>query len=301
MHGFIYVSGKSPYTIGLIIRCFKRRTQRIRPMMETKWKMERRHYSGTSQTGNWALSLAPRLLIPPRLRSTVPYHRAPSLELRASHQLTSRCRVSSRSSPPSRLPPPLLFSATTMATRSAGRCSASAQPYSNSKPSLSPCWACTLECTLWGRSSTEAGPSLRKSIIGALLRWSVDKSSNSVAPFQSFLSSQFTSIRPLLTSSPALHLLYATGRRNLLCLHITITLYPLHDIPGLIYNFVKGIIEPTFDSSEGLVFDATLGMGVDGLQDGVGVWAVVEKSFMRDLRQKRWDLVSTLHVLIQMY
>lgn len=104
MHGFIYVSEKSPYTIGLIVRCFKRRAQRIRPMMETKWKMERRHYSGTSQTGNWALSLAPRLLIPPRLRSTVPYHRAPSLELRASHQLTSRCRVFSRSSPPSRLP-----------------------------------------------------------------------------------------------------------------------------------------------------------------------------------------------------
>ncbi|OXG21659.1 hypothetical protein C366_01342 [Cryptococcus neoformans Tu401-1] len=116
------------------------------------------------------------------------------------------------------------------------------------------------------------------------------RAKSAVAPFQSFLSSQFTSIRPLLTSSPALHLLYATGRRNLLCLHITITLYPLHDIPGLIYNFVKGIIEPTFDSSEGLVFDATLGMGVDGLQDGVGVWAVVEKSFMRDLRQKRWDL-----------
>ncbi|WVO20918.1 uncharacterized protein IAS62_002219 [Cryptococcus decagattii] len=111
-----------------------------------------------------------------------------------------------------------------------------------------------------------------------------------VAPFQSFLSSQFTSIRPLLTSSPALHLVYATGRRNLLCLHTTITLYPLHDIPGLIYNFVKGVIEPTFDPSEGLVFDATLGMGVDGLQDGVGVWAVVEKGFMRDLRQKRWDL-----------
>lgn len=141
----------------------------------------------------------------------------------------------------------------------------------------------------------EAEPGLRESIIGALLRWSADKFLNSMAPFQSFLSSQFTSIRPLLTSSPALHLVYATGRRNLLCLHTTITLYPLHDIPGLIYNFVKGVIELTFDASEGLVFDATLGMGVDGLQDGVGVWAVVEKGFMRDLRQKRWDLVSMPH------
>lgn len=43
------------------------------------------------------------------------------------------------------------------------------------------------------------------------------------------------------------------------------------------------------------MFDATLGMGVDGLQDGVGVWAVVEKGFMRDIRQKRWDLVSMPH------
>lgn len=137
-------------------------------MENGKWN-ERGYNSGTSSTGNWALfSLAPRLLISPRhrLRSTFPYNHTPFLQFRVPPQLTPRCRVFSRSSPPSRLPPPLLFSATTMATRSAGRCSASARPYSNSKPWLSPCWACTWQCILWERSSTEGEPGLRKFITG---------------------------------------------------------------------------------------------------------------------------------------
>lgn len=139
-------------------------------MENGKWNERGGYNSGTSSTGNWALFslLAPRLLISPRhrLRSTFPYNHTPFLQLRVPPQLTPRCRVFSRSSPPSRLPPPLLFSATTMATRSAGRCSASARPYSNSKPWLSPCWACTWQCILWERSSTEGEPGLRKFITG---------------------------------------------------------------------------------------------------------------------------------------
>ncbi|KAK8869605.1 hypothetical protein IAR55_000172 [Kwoniella newhampshirensis] len=112
-----------------------------------------------------------------------------------------------------------------------------------------------------------------------------------IAPYQSFLSSQFTSVRPLLTSSPALHLLYATGRRSLVSLHTTILLLPIHDLPSLITHFAKSIIEPTYDGSEGLVFDLTLGRGSDGLQgEGVGVWGIIDKSALRETKEKRWDL-----------
>ncbi|WWD16133.1 hypothetical protein CI109_100558 [Kwoniella shandongensis] len=112
-----------------------------------------------------------------------------------------------------------------------------------------------------------------------------------IAPFQSFLLTQFTSVRPLLTSSPALHLAYASGRRSLLSLHTTIILLPIHDLPSLITHFVKSIIEPTYDGSEGLVFDLTLGRGAEGLQgEGVGVWGLVDKSVMRETKEKRWDL-----------
>lgn len=143
-------------------------------MNDGKWKMENgtkediiqgRPQPETGRSSPWRPGSS---LISPRhrLRSTFPYNHTPFLQLRVPPQLTPRCRVFSRSSPPSRLPPPLLFSATTMATRSAGRCSASARPYSNSKPWLSPCWACTWQCILWERSSTEGEPGLRKFITG---------------------------------------------------------------------------------------------------------------------------------------
>jgi hypothetical protein len=52
-------------------------------------------------------------------------------------------------------------------------------------------------------------------------------------------------------------------------------------------------VEPTFDVSEGLTFELTLGRGAEGLQsDELGVWAVIDKSSMRSVRQNRWDLVS---------
>ncbi|WRT67341.1 uncharacterized protein IL334_004311 [Kwoniella shivajii] len=112
-----------------------------------------------------------------------------------------------------------------------------------------------------------------------------------IAPYQSFLSNQFTTIRPLLSSSPSLHLLYATGRRNLLSLHTTLSLLPIHDVAGLAIHFVKSIIEPTYNGGENLIFDYTLGRGELGLQgEGLGVWAVVDKSALRETREKRWDL-----------
>ncbi|WVR05374.1 hypothetical protein IAU60_002388 [Kwoniella sp. DSM 27419] len=117
------------------------------------------------------------------------------------------------------------------------------------------------------------------------------RAKSAIAPYQSLLSSQFSTLRPLLSSSPALHLLYASGRRNLLSLHTTISLLPIHDLAGLIIHFGKSIIEPTYDSSENIQFDFTLGRGEYGLQgEGAGVWGIVSKDALRQTKQTRWDL-----------
>lgn len=78
-------------------------------------------------------------------------------------------------------------------------------------------------------------------------------------------------------------------------MHSTITLTPLHDIASLAIHYGKAIIEPAYDVSETVLFDLTLGRGADGLQgEGLGVWAIADKSAMRDIREKRWDLVSAV-------
>ncbi|WVQ98909.1 hypothetical protein IAU59_006040 [Kwoniella sp. CBS 9459] len=136
------------------------------------------------------------------------------------------------------------------------------------------------------------------SLVGVyLLMYLVGKAVNgsrakaAIAPYSAIINAQFSYIRPLLTSSPSLHLLYASGRRNVLSLHATVSLLPIHDLPSLVIHFVKSIIEPTYDGSEGLVFDLTLGRGEYGLQgEGAGVWAVVDKGALRQTRDARWDL-----------
>lgn len=119
------------------------------------------------------------------------------------------------------------------------------------------------------------------------------------AQFDDIVRNNFAATRPLVSSGPAQHLSYSTGRRNVLSLHSTLKLRPFHDLAGLIVDFAKGVIEPTFDSSEGLVFGLTLGRGESGLQgEGVGVWSIINKSDLRSVKDKRWDLVSRLLQLV---
>jgi hypothetical protein len=110
------------------------------------------------------------------------------------------------------------------------------------------------------------------------------------------IDSQFLRSREKLASSgPAQHLLYSSGRRNVLGLHTTILLYPIHDIFSLVLTFVKSLIEPTSEFSESILFNVLLGKGDEGKQgEGVGVWAVTEKGQM-NLREKRWDLVCGIY------
>lgn len=116
---------------------------------------------------------------------------------------------------------------------------------------------------------------------------------SSIKPLRPLIDSQFLRSRDLQHSGPAQHLLYSTGRRNVLSLHTTILLTPIHDLFALVVHFGKSIIEPTYDGGEHVVFNLTLGRGEDGQQgEGLGVWAVSDKSVMRQIREKRWDLVS---------
>jgi hypothetical protein len=125
-------------------------------------------------------------------------------------------------------------------------------------------------------------------------------SGNRIAPYMASIESQFSFVRPLVSSGPALHLLYASGRRNAVALHTTLTLLPRHDIISLIRHFARMIYEPTYDAGEKIQFAFTLGRGDQGLQgEGVGVWAVVEKGFMRQFRAERWDMVNKSFGVIQ--
>lgn len=116
----------------------------------------------------------------------------------------------------------------------------------------------------------------------------------SVAPYKELLDSQFAQTKPMTSSSPAQHLIYSSGRRNVLSLHTTLRLLPLHDPLTLVVDTVKSIIEPTYDVSEVLVFAFTLGRGDTGRQgENLGVWSIVDKGAMRETKSTRWDLVST--------
>ena len=116
-----------------------------------------------------------------------------------------------------------------------------------------------------------------------------------IAQYENLLSSNFAATRPLVSSGPSQHLSYSSGRRNVLCLHGTLSLLPYHDVAGMVMHVGRSIIEPAYDASEGLVWGLTLGRGESGLQgEGFGVWAVVDKGQMRQVREKRWDLVSVI-------
>ena len=119
----------------------------------------------------------------------------------------------------------------------------------------------------------------------------------SFVPFEPLLKTNFSSVQKLVHSGPGQHLQFVTGRRNILCGHGTLLLYPIHDLVGFVIRFGKTLTDPTYDASEGLVWSFTLGRGENGLQgDGLGVWAIVDKGQMRQIRADRWDLVSHFKV-----
>ncbi|BEI81748.1 hypothetical protein CcaverHIS002_0209080 [Cutaneotrichosporon cavernicola] len=135
-------------------------------------------------------------------------------------------------------------------------------------------------------------------ILGAYLllhligkRFNMGRARNAFSPFIPTLQDQFTRVLPMKSSSSALHLVFATGRRNVLAAHVTLKLKPFHDLIQMLLTFADAFIDPLSDSSESMVFQFTLGRGASGFQgEGAGVWAIVNKDGMAKFREKRFDL-----------
>lgn len=114
-----------------------------------------------------------------------------------------------------------------------------------------------------------------------------------MAPIEAFASQQFKAVRPMESSSSALHLIYASGRRNVLGFHASLKLSTLHDVIMLLWENIYSFIEPTKAEEPGLTLHYLLGRGTNGLQsEGAGVWGILNKNGMAGVREKRWDLVS---------
>lgn len=145
-------------------------------------------------------------------------------------------------------------------------------------------------------------------LVGAMLiMWYVGSSINAkkvkswVATHKSIWDKQFRAMSPLtpkppLTDGPSTHLLYFTGRRNLLSLHIIFNLKPRHNLLAYLYNFGYSLVEPAHEQEIGVedqvVLDFTLGEGNLGLSgEGPGVWAMVDRSGVLPVfRKERWDV-----------
>ena len=82
---------------------------------------------------------------------------------------------------------------------------------------------------------------------------------------------------------------YSTGRRAISSLHTTITLRPYHDFWQLAYQTLRGIVEITYRAEDEVELEFTF-------QDSADVpgciWAIVAKDELKDVKDRRWDLVS---------
>ncbi|KAI0337553.1 DUF1682-domain-containing protein [Trametopsis cervina] len=83
---------------------------------------------------------------------------------------------------------------------------------------------------------------------------------------------------------------FSTGRRAAASLHTTLALRPRHDFAQYAYQVVRGMIELDLSYVDELELDITF-------QDSANVpdciWAIVSKSEMKDIRERRWDLSFT--------
>lgn len=82
---------------------------------------------------------------------------------------------------------------------------------------------------------------------------------------------------------------FSTGRRALTSLHTTLTLRPYHDFFQLAYEVIRGVIEVTYRAEDEVELDFTFQENPN-VPDTV--WAIVAKDELKDIKDRRWDLVS---------
>lgn len=95
---------------------------------------------------------------------------------------------------------------------------------------------------------------------------------------------------PLAKDGPDLFLSYATGRKNVQYLHLTMTTFPRHDmLLGLPLRTLYGLY---FDQ-ESIVDRLTVELRLPAAAFDAFVFGIVNKNVMRVQRQAKWDLTFT--------
>ncbi|KZT39598.1 DUF1682-domain-containing protein [Sistotremastrum suecicum HHB10207 ss-3] len=87
------------------------------------------------------------------------------------------------------------------------------------------------------------------------------------------------------------YFIFSTGRRYVKTLHSTFEMRPLHDLLQLIVNFGWGLYFFDYKSEDVLQLDFHLQPSVGGPSSWV--WAIVNKNYLNQSRQERWDLSFT--------
>jgi hypothetical protein len=87
---------------------------------------------------------------------------------------------------------------------------------------------------------------------------------------------------------------FSTGRRVVASLHTVFSLRPRHDPFQLIFQFLYGFYDFTYNPSDIVTLDLKLDTNSSAPE---GVFAVVRKEELKAIKRGRWDLVSTTTVV----
>jgi Protein of unknown function (DUF1682) len=86
---------------------------------------------------------------------------------------------------------------------------------------------------------------------------------------------------------------FSTGRRAVASLHTVFTLRPRHDLAQLVFQIFYGLYDLNYRPSD----DVTLTFKLHNSSAAPScIWAVVNKSELKDIKKDRWDLVRSLRV-----
>ena len=83
---------------------------------------------------------------------------------------------------------------------------------------------------------------------------------------------------------------FSTGRRVVGSLHTVFSLRPRHDLFQVIYQFLFGLYDFSYNPSDIVTLDFKLHPTTSAPE---GIFAVVRKEELRTIKHERWDLVST--------
>lgn len=105
----------------------------------------------------------------------------------------------------------------------------------------------------------------------------------------------------IMTDGASDMFVFSSGRRNIQSLHTIFTFMPRHDLIQLVFTYGWTLYDLRYSPDNDVTLDFKLGTK-GSAPVGIGpsyVWAVVEKDELKNLRTKRWDLVSQDYLVIE--